>query len=837
MKFRASKAFLLASTCGGVLLASPVHARVDEARATTDLQAVEEKGEIAADAGSDDDIVVTARRTEERLQDVPISVVVLNQDQLTDRNIISAQDLANYTPSLSANTGFGGDNTTFAIRGFVQDYGTPPSVGVYFADVVAPRGSGISSFPTGDGAGPGSFFDLQNVQVLRGPQGTLFGRNTTGGAILFVPRKPTDTFGGYIEGSIGNYDLRRLQGAVNLPIGDNARFRIAVDHQDRDGFLRNYTGIGPEDLADLHYTSVRGSLVVDLGDSVENYLIANYTNSRNNGTIQKLIDCAPALGQGPSFACPQLAAERAVGRGFYDVASQLPDPRSSLEQFQLINTTSWQASDLVTVKNIISYGESKSFLRIALNGVNWRFGGQPLTFLTIGNVPGKPSSSQSTFTEELQLQGRTADDRVEYQFGGYYETSKPRGQSGNTLSSLLTCTDFLNLQCSDAIGIARTSAAGNASAIRVGNLSSTIGTTSSRTIGLYGQATYQLSDEIKVTGGLRYTWDRNESTTTRVSYRFPVLPPLTAAPTQICVDTSLTPSCTQSLKQENNAPTWLMGLDYTPSENALLYLKYARGYRSGGVFPTGPIGYRTFKPERVDAYEAGLKTSFEGAVRGTLNFAAYYNEFSDQQLRLVFTAAPGAPVASATGVVNAGKSRIWGFETEASITPFPNLRIEGAYTYLNTEIRKIVPLSISDPNYRINYSIQPGIPLTLSPKHSLTAAISYRVPLDAMGQLKFGASFAYKSRFIATYTFVNSPLVTAFGKDYTYLPSLNLVNLNAGWQSIFGSNVDLDLFVNNLTNKKYYSYYGAGAGQGVQTAILGQPRFYGMRLRYRFGSE
>jgi iron complex outermembrane receptor protein len=150
----------------------------------------------------DEEIIVTARRKEERLQDVPISITVFNQKQLDDRNIVSAKDLVIYTPSLSANPRYGSEGTSFSIRGFVQDQFTAPSVAIYFADVVAPRGN--TAFPVGDGAGPGSFFDLENTQVLKGPQGTLFGRNTTGGAILLVPKKPTSEFGGSAEISAGN---------------------------------------------------------------------------------------------------------------------------------------------------------------------------------------------------------------------------------------------------------------------------------------------------------------------------------------------------------------------------------------------------------------------------------------------------------------------------------------------------------------------------------------------------------------------------------------------------------------------------------------------------------
>src|SRR5215475_10472905 len=171
-----------------------------------------------------EEIIVTARRMEERLQDVPISITVLNEQALENRNVVNSQDLAAYVPSLSANTNFGTANSSFAIRGFVQDIGTAPSVGVYFADVVAPRGpsNGVSA---GDGAGPGQFFDLQNVQVLKGPQGTLFGRNTTGGAVLLVPQKPTSDFDGYVEGSYGNFNMWRIQSVANLPVNDRLRIR------------------------------------------------------------------------------------------------------------------------------------------------------------------------------------------------------------------------------------------------------------------------------------------------------------------------------------------------------------------------------------------------------------------------------------------------------------------------------------------------------------------------------------------------------------------------------------------------------------------------------------
>jgi len=196
----ASTAIVVTTACLG--LASPVLAQNQPpARpAPQDQNAAE---------SDNDAIIVTARRREELLQDVPISITVYTQAQLADRNIVVATDLATYTPSLSVNQRFGPEKASFGIRGFNQDISTAPSVGVYFADVVGVRSQGGTT--SGNTVGAGAFMDLQNVQVLKGPQGTLFGRNTTGGAVLLVPKKPTDRLEGFAELQAGNYDMMRAR--------------------------------------------------------------------------------------------------------------------------------------------------------------------------------------------------------------------------------------------------------------------------------------------------------------------------------------------------------------------------------------------------------------------------------------------------------------------------------------------------------------------------------------------------------------------------------------------------------------------------------------------------
>ena len=247
------------------------------------------QGAQGAEERDINDIVVTARRIEEKLQDVPISITVFNQEQLTSRNITNSTELALYTPSLTVNSRFGPEKASFSIRGFSQELNTLPTVGVYFADVIAPRLS--SNITSGNGAGVGTMFDLQNVQVLKGPQGTLFGRNTTGGAILLVPQKPKDNFEGYVETSFGNYNQRRLQAVLNVPLSNSVKVRLGADWNKRDGYINNRSGVGPSDFNDLDYLSLRLSVLAQLSSSIENYTVATYVNSDTNNTVGREAFC------------------------------------------------------------------------------------------------------------------------------------------------------------------------------------------------------------------------------------------------------------------------------------------------------------------------------------------------------------------------------------------------------------------------------------------------------------------------------------------------------------------------------------------------------------------
>ena len=782
-----------------------------------------------------EDVIVTARRVNERLQDVPISIKVFNQKQLSNRNVVTASDLATYTPSLTTNNNFGTLNTTFAIRGFVQDIGTQPSVGTYFADVVAPRGAS-PNIPAGDGLPPGSFYDLQNVQVLKGPQGTLFGRNTTGGAILLVPQKPTSEYGGYIEASTGNYGERGVQAVLNVPISSNVRLRVDVDHEVRDGYEKNDSGTGPSRFGDIDYLAFRGSLVWDVTPDIENYTIFSYNTSDTNGDIQKLVGCNPST----SFtnilgilACDQLRQEKAKGAGFYTVQNGLPNPETLLHQWQIINTTTWLASDNLTIKNIGSYAQLNEQLSSSLFGTNFDLHnflptifkkGTVIDFAEILPPPGGYSANESTFSEELQAQGRLPTLGLTYQGGFYAELTDPIGTVGSVTPVLLACSKTSVLDCANPIG--------------AGSINDTVGRTRFNDFGVYAQATYSITDQLKLTGGARYTWDtetEGSQLTSLIPTKFSQVP--TTDVTRACVDpTSRLPDCNINARESTRAPTWLVDLDYKPFRNLLLYVKDARGYRAGGLQAQLP-GFESFQAERVNTYEIGVKESFLGALKGSLDVDGFYNDFGNQQLQVGFLPKPGSVVSQASGVINAGKSSIYGLEVDASIAPFPNFVAAIDYTYLQTDLLRVTqPVTAASNPYFIADQLAAGDPLTLTPRNKLSLSGTYTLPIDSrFGTVSFGAIYTYIGTQVSNFSdqlAVGNPAIVALQK----LQARNLLNLNVNWASIAGSNFDLTLFATNVTQDKYYTIVpGLYAGTGFETASLGEPAFYGAKLRYRFG--
>lgn len=822
---------LATATALAVVLATPAYA-----------QGTSEEG-----ASASGDIIVTARRSEERLQDVPISITVLDQETLSKRNIISTADIGAYVPSLSVNSQFGPEKSSFVIRGFTQAYHTAPTVGVYFADVIAPRANGPTT--AGNGAGVGSMFDLENLQVLKGPQGTLFGRNTTGGAILLVPTKPKDKLEGYVQGTYGRYDQRRVEAVLNVPLSDTFKVRAGVDWNKRDGYIKNHSGIGPSRYRDVDYFAARLSVLADLTPDLENYTIFSYSKSDTNGDVTKNTICDPTHGFG-LFACDQIARQTARGDGMWDVESDLEDPLQKIEQWQAINTTTWRASDTLTIKNIASYSEYREDASFSLWGTNYRYpafipfvGGTHFTKtlnLELG-LKGH-TTAQWTFTEELQFQGTAADGKLNWQAGAYIEISKPLGWNSQLVDIFANCSDIQNFVCSDPLGI--------------GHLSDDSTKDYFNDKGLYAQATYKLSDQFSITGGFRYTWDKQRDLAQRLnvvqfppasgnwlSFCQPQVDPATGNLVVATAPTTDPSTCNVTRKISSKRPTWTIDLQYRPVDDVMLYTKWSRGYRMGAI-TTNSIGFEEVGPEKVDTYEIGAKATFRGAVPGYFNITGFYNDFRDQQLTLntVVNRGPnGNPAAGHRGPidytqlvqpaapnVNAGKSRMWGVEADLSIRPFEGLKLDVSYAYLNTKLK-----DITLPPLPIYYAMllpatAQGGPLPLSPKNRISVTGTYTLPLDeSIGKISLGATFTHTDKNQGT-----SPSATP-----VYLvKASDLLNLNVDWNNAFSSPVDLSFYMTNVTNEARILFPSQAYHTiGIDGGHVNEPRMWGVRVKYRFG--
>ncbi len=861
----ATKSVLLAATAMSAAYAMPAFAQDSD------------------DATAGNDIIVTARRVEEKLQDVPISITVFSQESLTKNNVQTAKDIATYTPGLTTLNRNGENSTSFAVRGFVQERGTTATVGTYFNDVVAPRGSGGTT--GGDGAGPGAFFDLQNVQVLKGPQGTLQGRNSTGGAVLLVPRKPTDKLEGYLEGSAGAYGLMRVEGVINLPVSDSFRLRFGVDHNKRDGYQKNIgnLGNGPhgKDMASRDYWALRLSAVLDVTPDIENYTVASYTNSKSSGNIARIFACTrnvagvptivdpvtrlPLNGatgaiadfatggiNGSNGACSQMVREAATP---WTVSNAVPTAKSDIESWQVNNTTSWRVSDNLTIKNIFSYAQFRQTEDNDFFGTYFPIAGVAASAVTsptqINSFVTSTSdavtgynNAQSTLVEELQFQGNSANGRFVWQAGLYLEDSKPLGFSGTQSNQLYTpCADPAQFNCLPfTAGISL----GSGTMARFQN--------SFNGKAAYGQASYDLTETLKVTAGIRYTKDKTVGNFQlfSLSYRGDVPGPAgafvkcsnasapgfnsAAAFIGYPVDQRFG-QCQQNAENSTSATTWLLGLDYKPIDNVLLYAKWSRGYRQGGVFISSPDTLQGYGAEKVDTYEVGAKTSWRGAVPGTFNISGFYNDFRDQQLQIGVNCivdpthtCVGATLT--TAVANVGKSRLYGFEAELGLTPFEGFNIHAAYAYLNTKIISFSPFVLpANSIYNEVRNPSVGDPIPSSLPHKLNLGAEYTLPLpESIGKVSIGGTFVYQSRYKVSVPVAGVPA------DFGFLPSASYGNINVNWDDVGGMPVDLAFFMTNVTNQAIRLHVNEQSSRGFLSYVIGEPRIWGVRLKYRFGN-
>lgn len=816
------------------------------------------------EAAAATDIIVTARRSEERLQDVPVAVSVVTPLAIEAKGNFSPVDIAQSAPGLNV-TGALSDrnNLTYTIRGQGFSFGTVfPAVINYFAEVPIARLT------------QGSFFDLANIQVLRGPQGVNFGRVTDGGNIMIAPQSPKNEFGGYVTGKYGNYDLHTVNGALNVPlIEDKVLLRGAFEVARRDGFTRNLLGPARDDV---RYEGYRVGLTLKPVDGVENTTIVSYLRTHDHGTgaifsgfnpgasgllpnigqfsflfaggyginangsvvpLQTLNQAGFTPLSAPNYAASlqaQINAQNA--RGIRTVA--LADPTfSNRKNLYLINTTTLDLSDDIQLKNIFGYVREKEASSANFAGSN---GAAVLTCQSVcgGGNSGTLFINRKQISEELRLSGKSFDDRLTWSIGGYLDEQKPNGPSENAT---------INVAILNRVGVNDI-------------------TTKSRAV--FGTAEFAITDQFKINGGLRYTHDTVHSE--QNTYLSPLDGPaprqalfnfltgpfggsLPAAIANQVVAATFAPiphgqcvtygagsvlyssGASPCLVRDGrfNATTWQAGATYKTDGGQLFYAKVSKGYRPGGVNGTAPPGVDpAYNPETDVSIEVGIKADFRwNDVFLRTNLAVYTDRYKKIQKNVVL---PG-PVPLSL-VQNVNNARIKGIELETTFIPVRGLTFGGNLAYTDAKFDSQTPPTVGnpcDPTQTTTVGFCSGNRFNSVPKWQWALNAEYQLPLDpSIGRISFGGSIFHQSSVALTDTSRLNPT--------SIEPGHTTVDAQINWRDVAGRPIDIGLFVTNLTKEDYRigsANLLQNASLGINADIYAPPRMYGVTVKYRFGSD
>jgi iron complex outermembrane receptor protein len=798
MNVRIPLALACTASLFSILQPAPAFAQADQSGAST---------------GNLEEIVVTARRKEEKLQSIPVAVTAFSPAALQEKHIESASDLAHYVPGLVSSQETR-DEQVFYLRGQGPNggQGGAPGVVTYFAEVPFYA------------SGPGFYFDT-NVNVLRGPQGILFGRNTTGGAVTFEPNRPTNNFEGSIQASFGNYGLHEEQGVINIPIvDDKLMVRAAFDIDQRDGFTHDYSN--NIDLDNRDYWSFRLGVTWRPTDDFENYIVYDSLYSHTTGTgieleainshrdpngiasnettfVQTFCPAAPA-----PCTLPQqlLAAQAAIGkRGTYATPGLFGLDKTY--SYGITDIAKYDLTDNVTVKNIFGYRVLKNLLRYDLDGM-------PLAVIDF-TTPNNWNLSNSQYTEELQFQGKSLDGHLNWIAGAFGEFLHP---SGDTVAELGTTSVAVPHLYQYPLRVQVLSNAQGQNALGPEGITE-------RTQAVYLHGIYDFGafgdgwENLKFTLGARYTWDYTSNSNYETVNVF--LPPAFGGgqvhiPCNPCIYDSHT----------FQAPTWTTGLDYQVDPNMLVYVKASRGFKSGGFNGAGtpPFSIK-YESEYVTDVEIGLKADWDiDGMKLRTNIDGFHDEYRNAQrsVGVLVQTVPAPSPKTATTLIANGDATIEGMEFESTLIPFKDLELTASWTYIHARYDKFFIPTVGD---------QRDLPYPFTPKNKFGFSARYHLPFvpEEAGDVSVQASYVHTGRI---------QYATSDIEPYGNEPGYGLVDFNVDWNNVFSQPIDLNFFMSNaLDNIAKIGNVGIYNSSGYVSAIYNEPQMWGFKVKYRFGGE
>ncbi len=804
----------------------------------------------AAAGGGLEEIVVTARRREERVQAVPIAITAFSQADIEKKHIMTVSDLAKNVPSLASTSTSSDANARYS--GQFRLRGLPGTI-IYFADV--PLGSADTDPTTGivHGTSTGSMYDLDNVEVLKGPQGTLFGKNSIGGLISIEPKRPTDDYEGYFQATFGNYSDRQFEGAVNIPVvPDKLLVRVAGQSQQRDGYTIDASN--GKDYDNRNYYSWRVSVTARPTDDLEDRLIYDGYWQDSNGSVPVLSAINPGLtfaeipipgvnpiarhpGQfapvpltlanGPTLAAlenpataaatfGQLLAANAAGRiaslSFFPTLPQILAEQRALGVravvgtstptigkdyfYGITNTTNWDITDNLTIKNVAAARVYKELSGIDLAGV-------PIPLLNVGDPVNNHgwSDNSAQYTEEFQLQGKSINDKLTWVLGGFLEFDHPIG-TNYVASAALGSYSFSNYHDSD------------------------------RSQAVFAHGIYDLGDYVdglRFTAGYRYTWDFvsiNEKgfANTRYETRNPNGTP------NNCFAAVYDSNCESDSNSHFSSYGWNLSLDEQLTPTTLIYVRSGNAYRPGTSQPLVPAAYQSLKPEHVTDVEIGGKVDWEiGGMQLRTNGDLFHTDYKSIQVQQTVAVPnqndPNGPPTAETLETNAASAYLEGGELEATIVPVPGVEISPRASYVYSHYDKY-------PNVFTNGEAPPFF---YEPKWQIGVTGTYHLPVDSsVGDIAISANYSFTGHEYLT------TAVDAAGQSngYNIIPSHDNLDIRVDWSDMFGYSVDGAFFMTNVLNNTYVQGAEDLYSQlGYTSLSYNEPRMFGFSLKYRFKDE
>jgi iron complex outermembrane receptor protein len=729
--------------------------------------AAAEGGSTGVAAGGLEEIVVTARKVAENLQDVPVAVTAFSGAALAQQNAVRVSDIARSTPSLVIREGSSNPSApSITLRGQVQTdtlATLDPSVGTYVDNFYWARAYGVNA----------DLLDVRSVQVLKGPQGTLFGRNTTGGAILIETNDPNfNGVSGMISGTYGRFDERTGTAVLNLPvIEDVLALRGAFTYTKRDGYSRDI-GTGRRYDEKNNWTG-RLKALLQPTDTLRFVLSAERFDSKVNNSARRLQYVRGGTG---GF----LQAGGAAGvNGFLD---SIGDSKSdvAVDVLPLLDLKTQTYSGTATLDTFFGaitfiggYRNVKTTSQLDLDGSTF----------PIHTSTGDQDLDQ--YSGEVQITGKAFNDAVDFATGVTYFKEKGIDQSSSVTIPIVNprTTLFRGDIDNDAMGI-------------------------------YGQATWHITDRLGLTGGLRYSVEDKglgifNTTVNRATGLVACqIPSLTA------------PNCGLERQDEFNGWSYTVGLDYKVTDDVLVYIKSSKGFRSGGqnLRASGSASFIPFQPEIAYTQEAGLKGEFfDRRVR--FNAAGYYSRVNDIQRSTLVAVAPGV---TATIVGNAGKIRIIGLEAELTAEPVPGFTIGASGALTRPKYLEYSDLSGDRRQERFE-----GV---ARHQFGVNAALTHEFNF-AQALLRVDYSWSDKIALQAYNTPADPDNSTII--DTTTDPAGGVLSARAALT--FSQGLEVSVFGRNLANRRDRVSALYVPGLAYTSGIYREPRTYGVTATYRFG--